>query len=316
MVAGERDRTLGRMSRFFIAGLINLETTLAVESFPLQYFPVRYPFFGVQTTVSGVGFNLAKALTTLGNQVDFASLIGGDGNGFLARQALRAAGIHDELVLDALDETAQSVILYDPDGRRQIHTDLKDIQERAYPPGERAREAIKACDLAVVCNTNFARPFLRIAREQGKRIATDVHALSDLKDAYNRKFMQFADILFLSDEALPDPPEITARRLMELYGNAIVVIGLGSKGALLAVREKDMMQHFPAFHTRPVVNTIGAGDALFAAFLDRYLRLGDPVRALKAALVFASYKIGEKGAAAGFLTEEELDAWMGKGEKE
>lgn len=293
-----------------------METTLAVESFPLPYFPVRYPFFGVQTAVSGVGFNLAKALTTLGNQVDFASLIGGDGNGFLARKALREAGIHDELVLDALDETAQSVILYDPDGRRQIHTDLKDIQERAYPPGERAREAIKACDLAVVCNTNFARPFLAIAREAGKHIATDVHALSDLTDVYNREFMQYADILFLSDESLPDSPEITARRLIDLYGVSLVVIGLGEGGALLALRDEDFVGRFPAVHTRVVVNTIGAGDALFAAFLDRYLRIGDPVRALKAAMVFASYKIGEKSAALGFLTGEGLDAWMEKVEKE
>jgi len=32
------------MSRFFISGLINLETTLAIEGFPLVYFTVRYPF--------------------------------------------------------------------------------------------------------------------------------------------------------------------------------------------------------------------------------------------------------------------------------
>jgi len=137
------------MSRFFVAGLINLETTLAVEYFPLPYFPVRYPFFGVQTTVSGVGYNLAKALTTLGNQVDFASLIGGDGSGLLARKALREVGVHAELVLDMLDETAQSVILNDSEGRRQIHTDLKDIQELAYPADGRARDAEKACDLTL-----------------------------------------------------------------------------------------------------------------------------------------------------------------------
>ncbi len=128
--------------------------------------------------------------------------------------------------------------------------------------------------------------------------------------------MQYADILFLSDEALPDPPETTARRLMDLYGNAIIVIGLGSKGALLAVREKDSVKRFPAVQTRPVVNTIGAGDALFAAFLSRVMQHQDPVRALCAAQVFASYKIGEKGAAAGFLSNEELDQWMAKVEED
>ncbi len=298
------------MSRFFVAGLINLETTLAVEGFPLPYFPARYPFFGIQTTVSGVGFNLAKALTTLGNQVDFASLIGADGNGKLARQELQTLDIETDLILDNLKETAQSVILYDPDGRREIHSDLKDIQERAFPVNDRLVAAVEACDLAVLCNINFARPLLKLAREAGKLIAADVHALSDYKDAYNCEFMQYADILFLSDECLPDLPEQAAQRLMDLYGTTIVAIGLGEKGALLALREEGFLGHFPAVPTRPVVNTIGAGDALFAAFLDRYLQTGDPHQSLEAAMVFASYKIGEKGAAAGFLTGEGLDEWM------
>jgi ribokinase len=118
------------MSRIFVAGLINIETTLAVDEFPLTYFPVRYPLFGIESMVSGGGFNIAKALKTLGDQVDLASLIGADDNGSLARAALDDAGIPDDLVLNPLRETAQSVILYDPAGHRQIHSDLKDIQDQ------------------------------------------------------------------------------------------------------------------------------------------------------------------------------------------
>lgn len=51
---------------FLISGLINIETTLRVDGFPLEYAPVRYPFFGVDTTVSGVGYNIARALATPG----------------------------------------------------------------------------------------------------------------------------------------------------------------------------------------------------------------------------------------------------------
>ena len=109
-----------------------MRPTLAVGGFPLPYFPVRYPFFGIQTTVSGVGYNITKALSTLGNQVDFASLIGTDDNGDLVRKALEADGIGDDLILSTQDETAQSVIIYDPQGKRQIHTDLKDIQDASF----------------------------------------------------------------------------------------------------------------------------------------------------------------------------------------
>ncbi|MBG0770701.1 MAG: carbohydrate kinase family protein, partial [Anaerolineaceae bacterium] len=185
------------MSRIFVAGLINLETTLAVDGFPLPYFPVRYPFYGIQTTVSGVGYNISKALSTLGNQVDFASLIGADDNGDLVRKALKADGIADDLILSEIDETAQSVIIYDPQGKRQIHTDLKDIQDQAFPL-DRALEALSQADLAVICNINFARPLLPAARDAGKWIATDVHALSSLDDDYNQDYLNAADILFLS----------------------------------------------------------------------------------------------------------------------
>ena len=296
------------MSRFFVSGLINIETTLAIDSFPLEYFPVRYPFYGLQTSVSGVGFNIAKALLTLGNDIDFASMIGCDPNGAIVDQALKACGLDHSLVLAELEETPQSVILYAPDGRRQIHVDLKDIQEKAYPPA-RAQRAIEGCDLAVICNINFARNFLHTAHQAEKWVATDVHALSNLEDDYNREFMQNAHILFLSDEALPDTPEACAWFLLGHYGSEIVVIGLGGKGALLAVRQDQHMKRFNAVFTRPVVNTIGAGDALFSAFIYRYWRTKDPYQAIRSAIIFASYKIGAKGAAEGFLTGEELNLW-------
>ena len=66
------------MSRIFVSGLINLEVTLRVDGFPILYSPVRYPFHGVRSSVSGVGFNVAKALSTLGDEVHFASMVGAD----------------------------------------------------------------------------------------------------------------------------------------------------------------------------------------------------------------------------------------------
>ena len=299
------------MARFFLSGLINLETTLAIEGFPLNYDPVRYPFFGLQSTVSGVGFNIAAALTKLGNQVFFASLIGSDESGLLARKALTQLGVSDRFVLERSSATAQSVILYDPDGRRQIHVDLKDIQELRYPQSV-ARKALVGCDLAVLCNINFSRNMIKFAKESGVPIATDVHTLADIKDPYNRDFMDAADILFLSDEALTASPESVAQALLAEYGVNILVIGLGDKGALLAVREAGFIGRYPAVFTRTRVNTIGAGDAMFAAFLDRYWRSKDPQRALQEAMVFASYKVGAKSAAEGFLNGKELNVWVDK----
>ncbi len=295
------------MNRILVSGLINIETTLKVEGFPITYEPVRFPFHGVNSTVSGVGYNLARALTRLGHQVRFVSLIGQDVAAQQVRSALLADGIPGEDVLAQLERTAQSVILYDATGRRAIFTDLKDIQQQSYPP-ERFESALAGCQLAALCNINFSRPFLAVAKRAGIPIATDVHTIASLEDDYNRDFMQAADILFMSDERLPLEPEAWARQVLERFPARIVVIGLGSQGALLAQREGGRFTRLPALRTRPVVSTIGAGDALFSAFLHAYLHNGDPLHALRKAVVYASYKVGAASAADGLLDAPALDA--------
>ncbi len=179
-------------SPILISGLVNIETTVRVDGFPIPYFPVRYPFFGVRSTVSGVGVNISTALSTLGNPVRLLSLVGDDAPGRLAREALRGRGLDDRYVLAQAAETAQSAILYDGDGRRQIHVDLKDIQEQVYPTAL-FDEAAEGCRLAVLCNINFSRPLLALARGRGMVIASDVHAIAELDDPYNADFMRAAD---------------------------------------------------------------------------------------------------------------------------
>lgn len=293
------------MDDILVSGLINIETSLKVERFPLTYEPVRYPFFGINSTVSGVGFNVAKALTMLDNRVQFLSLIGTDFAGGLVRQTLAETGIDSEYIVDAMSHTAQSVIIYNREGKRQIHTDLKDIQKRPYPPDLFAA-ALSTCSLAVLTNINYNRPFLQQARQAGKTIATDIHTISDLEDEYNRDYMAAANILFMSDEWLPCSPEEWAWRLQNRYGTAVIVIGLGSDGALLAVREDNFMERIPAVRVRRIINTAGAGDALFSSFNHVYHHTGDPYEAINKAVLFAGYKIGTAGAAEGFLNNAEL----------
>ncbi len=141
-------------------------------------------------------------------------------------------------------------------------------------------------------------------------IATDVHTIANLDDPYNRDFMAAATLLAMSDEHLPVDPESWVRRLVNRYGTEIVLVGLGSQGCLLWVKRDNFLERVPAVRTRPVVNTIGAGDALFSSFLHFYAKTGDPYAAVQRAVHFASYKIGETGAAAGFLPEAGVAALL------
>ncbi len=291
------------MEKILVSGLINIETTLKIDQFPLQYYPVTYPFHGIQSTISGVGLNLAKALTILGSEVNFLSIIG---NEQLIRTELSSLGIDDTSILADLQDTAQSVILFDNSGKRQIHTDLKDIQEQAFPK-HLFEKALNNSQIALLCNINFNRHLLDVASHRQIPIATDVHAISQIDDEYNQEFMAAANILFLSHENLQEPPTSFIQRLWLHYNNQIIVIGMGEHGAMIALKKENRIFHIPAIQVRPIINTIGAGDALFSSFVFTYLHSNDPLNALQHAVLFASHKIGTNGAANGFLTFSQLN---------
>lgn len=290
-----------------VSGLLNTETTTAVRGFPINYYPIDYAFFGVNTAVSGVAFNLAKALRTLGDRVRLTSMTGSDFAADYIRHELRELDIDTEFVKSVLQQTPSSVVLYDPEGKRQIYCDLKDIQDTAYPFDPAVLDGI---DLVAACNINFNRPLLRLAKAAGKIIATDVHVLSNIHDDYNREFMEHADILFLSDEAVGDGWRDFMLALANTYPCRIIVMGRGSKGAAMYLRETGEIMTLPAASAGKVVNTVGAGDSLFSSFLHFYAKGLSPVDALNRAQVFAAHKITVSGASKGFVTEQTVEAWF------
>jgi ribokinase len=292
------------MNNILVSGLVNAEININVDKFPVEYSPIEYNFFSVETDISGVGYNIAKALTTLGSNVKLASIIGNDIFKKIILDKLEEDGIENGYILPLLNKTVQSGILNDGE-RRKILLDLKNIQEMKYPE-ENIMNELEKIDLAILCNINFSRNLLKIIKDKNILIATDIHVQDNINDEYNKDFMEYADILFLSNEKILNGEEIFIKQLSERYNNKIIVIGMGNKGALIYVKENKTIKHYPAIKTREVINTIGAGDALFSAFNHFYIKTKDPYYSIKLATIFASYKIGENGGAKGFITEEEL----------
>ena len=292
------------MSKIVVSGLINIETTVKIESFPLNYYPVTYPFFGVRSTVSGVGYNVATALHTLGNDVTLCAMVGDDLSAKMVDHAIEHVGLKQTHILRRLKETPQSAILYDDSGQRQIHVDLKEIQETDYPL-DKFKTALDGVQVAAMCNINFSRKLLPEVQARHIPIATDVHELSDLHDAYNQDYLRAATILFMSGGSLPTTPRNFIDQVAGNFPAEIIVIGLGARGAVMYTRGGAVV-HVPAVAPRPIINTVGAGDALFSAFVHSFAQGIPPHAALKRAVFFAGHKIGERGAAEGFLTEAEL----------
>ena len=295
--------------KILVSGLINIETNVAVGNFPVAYSPIEYAFNKVSLDISGVAYNVINALTSLGNEVVPVSIIGRDPFGGLIKERLSKICRSTKNVIQELDSTCTSVIMFDEQGRRKIYCDLKSIQDKIVPLKDIEDDAGE-CDGIVVCNINFNDQLIRNARKYGKPVFTDVHVLSDVHDSYNKRFLQNADVVFLSDEALPCPPEEFVLALHREYKNKAIVLGQGEKGALLFDGASQKFHFVKSVYTRPVVNTVGAGDALFSSFVHYYLKGPTPLECLQRAVVFASYKIGESGGARGFVSEEELESMM------
>ena len=295
--------------KVLVSGLINIESSCPVKQFPIEYFPIDYPFHKVASGISGVGYNLIQNFRKLEDHVTFVSMVGSDLWGDVILQQLKKQGFCTDHVYPILDRTPQSIILYDPDGKREIYCDLKDYQETNVDLSKLEKQ-IEEADLIVACNSNFNRPICEIAKQKGKQIATDVHVFSNAADEYNRDFLQAADIVFLSDEGVRTSPEELMEEIYQLYHNKIIVMGCGSKGALLFETETGKFTMVPAVKTRTVVSTSGAGDALFSTFLHFYGKGDSAIESLRKATYAASYKIGEKISSEGFLSESELEKLM------
>lgn len=290
--------------KILVSGLLNTETTVAVNGFPINYYPIDYPFFGVNSAPSGVAYNIALAMHALGDNVKLASMVGSDFAADYIKSSIRKTGISTELIKTSLSDTPSSVVLYDREGKRQIYCDLKDIQERKYGFDSTILDDV---DIVVATNINFNRELVSIAKDHGKKIATDVHVLSNVCDEYNRDFMASADILFLSDEAIGNDYREFIFSLANIYHNEIIVLGRGSRGAAIYTKDSDTVTDLPAYTDVRVVNTVGAGDALFSSFLHFYRKGYLPIDALYRAEIFAAMKIRENGASRGFVSESEVE---------
>ena len=86
-------------------------------------------------------------------------------------------------------------------------------------------------------------------------------------------------------------------------------MGIGERGVILYTRENNSLIEYKPVKTFDVVNTIGAGNAVFSAFLHYYVKTGDAKTAIKNALLFVSYKISFVGTSNGFMSEEQIEQW-------
>lgn len=287
-----------------VAGAVSLYATVGVQDFPIDYASRSKPSW-VEFSCSGVALSVSRVQAAFGHRVRLCTLVGNDSAGTAVRDDLARLGLLGPGVLRTPVSTT-GVVLVNEHGRRMGMPYLSPIDHEVYPWDVLEAQASGA-DLLVLTNIRPIRPLLGRAARLGVLTAVDLHQIESPDNEYNRPWLENSDIVFASHERLP-APEVWAREVFRRYPRCGVVgIGMGDRGAAVALRDGRLIR-MAAVTPAPVVNTTGAGDALFSTFLAVWLRTGDPVAALRAGVVHAGWKIGFRRPTLVTLRREELAA--------
>ncbi len=297
------------MSKFMVAGFVQLETIVTVDELPLPYKEFESIPDSVNSGIGGAGFNEAMALRWLGDDVDFMSMIARSMSRRQVQAQLKMADVelNTDYVLPTLDGMPTAVILY-AKGKKQTFEDVKDIRNVQYDE-ELFESQIQDKDMVLISNCNFCRPIIKLAKKYNKPLALNVRSMRAEKIANKEDFLEAADIVYISDDDIDGDPYDCIDECRRKYNTEIIIMGLGSRGVILYTREDNSVLEYNSVKTHEIVNTVGVGNAIFSAFLHYYVKTGDAKDAIKNALLFASYKMSFVGTSNGFMTEEQIEQW-------
>ena len=298
------------MSKFMVAGFVQFETIVKVDDLPLPYKGFESIPETINTDIGGAGFNEALALRWLGDEVDFMSMVAktmsrSQIHAYLAKNAVN---LSTDYILQKLDGMPTSVVLYKSSGKKQIFEDVKDIRTVEYDV-KLFESQIQDKDMVLLSNCNFCRPLLGLAKKYNKPIALNVRSMRAERIANKEDFLAAANIVYISDDDLEGDPYDCIDECKKKYDPEIIIMGMGEKGVILYIREDNSVIEYKPVKTYEVVNTVGAGNAIFSSFLHYYVKTKDARDAIKSALLFVSYKINFVGTSNGFMTEEQIAQW-------
>lgn len=268
----------------------------------------------------GAPANVACAVARLGGRAAFLGKVGDDMHGHFLRRTLAEAGVDvSGLAVDGGVFTTLAFVALGERGERSFSFARKPGADTCLAPEEVNGDLLRRGKLLHVGSLSLTDEPARsatfraveLARELGLTVAYDPNYRASLwpNEATAREGMRsltpFCDVMKLSDEetellAGEKAPEAAAEKLLG-QGIACVVVTLGSDGALVATGEGSRkVKPFPA----RAVDTTGAGDAFWGAFLTQLTRnekapgdltLDEAVRYARFANAAASICVGRRG---------------------
>lgn len=257
--------------RVVVIGIANQQTSMPVDSFPFDYAPWRPVNGQIRHTVGGVGFNVARVISTFGNMVALASPIGEDYPAALIDAEAYRYNISTHLCRRELVRTPRSVVLHDPSGRRMVNSDLTDAADFAFDPEDLLPDVERA-DLVVLASLPLVRPLIAPLRDAAKLYAVDLHDVRHPEGTSIRDFLA-ADLINLSNEHLRGREFEVLKSLREDSSAKLISMTLGEEGALILTPEMDDPVHIPVRKV-DAVSTVGAGEVYWGVTLHYFVKGG------------------------------------------
>lgn len=284
----------------------------------------------------GAVANVACAAARLGIRTSFIGKVGNDMHGAFLAATLQNIGVNTaNLVVSDEVFTTLAFVAIAENGERAFSFARKPGADTCLKAEEVDAELLSQCRIlhcgSLSMTDEPAREAtlyaVRTAKEKGALISYDPNYRAMLwkskSDAmmHMQSVLPYADLVKISDEEAYlltgfEEPEQALQQLLS-NGARIAVVTLGEKGAILGFNGR--YSHIPGFKMKEVVDTTGAGDAFWGAFLSRILK-GSPVNDLefdtlkeyvRFANAAAALCVTKRGAIPAMPAEEEIRSLLG-----
>ncbi len=253
------------MKNILVLGGVSYNMMIYLEQFPPPQ-PQTVFSQGFHETIGSTGAGKALNLARLGFDVTLHGMIGEDEYGRKIRSHFAATNINFLTDIDPAG-TKRHVNLMDANGRR-ISIFISYGTHEPDVDWVRLEPHIAQADLVALNIVNYCRHAIPLIKKHGQEIWCDIHTY-DGQEAYHQEFIDAADVLFFSSEAMPDYGAFMQRQIAD--GKKLVVATHGKDGSttLTAANQWIETPILPAYDAAKV-DTNGAGDAIFAGVLAGY----------------------------------------------
>ena len=260
--------------KIFVIGGVSYDTLIHVGFLPE---PQSQTIFSKRTieSIGSTGAGKVMPLAKLGLEVSFHALIGEDQKGEQIKKRLINEHIDFFYDIDPKGTETHTNIMDDLGKRISIYTQASTFEPTVDDQAIEA--AILNADIIVMNIINYTRRFIPFVKAQHKPLWIDLHDY-DGKSAYHQDYVDAADIIFMSKDALTSVQPFVDNLLKQ--GKEAVIITDGPNGVTGYYQKESI--HIPALKPRKTGDFNGAGDHLFSGYLFGYLNHYSRKECLKA----------------------------------